>query len=108
MLQSSVHEAVKPISWLLGKWISDNGNGSYPTIQPFSYNEEIEFTTIGQPMLNYVATTWHSEKKTPMHLERGFLRIKPGTNQLAFMIAHNFGKLLLLLCNLNFFLVALV
>lgn len=26
-----------------------------------------------------------------MHLESGFLRIKPGTNQLAFMISHNFG-----------------
>lgn len=90
-MQCTVHEAIKPISWLLGKWVSDNGNGSYPTIQPFSYNEEIEFTTVGQPMLNYIARTWHPEKKTPMHSESGFLRIKPGTNHLAFMVAHNFG-----------------
>lgn len=26
-----------------------------------------------------------------MHQERGFLRIKPGTNELAFMVGHNFG-----------------
>lgn len=26
-----------------------------------------------------------------MHQERGFLRINPGTNQLAFLVSHNFG-----------------
>lgn len=26
-----------------------------------------------------------------MHLESGFLRINPGTNQVALMVAHNFG-----------------
>uniref|UniRef100_A0A1B6DRQ0 THAP4-like heme-binding domain-containing protein n=1 Tax=Clastoptera arizonana TaxID=38151 RepID=A0A1B6DRQ0_9HEMI len=90
-LQSTFHESVKPISWLIGKWVSSSGKGIYPTIQPFSYCEEIEFASLGQPLLNYKAHTWHPEKKSPMHLESGFLRIKPGTNQLAFMVAHNFG-----------------
>lgn len=26
-----------------------------------------------------------------MHLESGFLKIKPGTNELAFLVSHNFG-----------------
>jgi THAP domain-containing protein 4 len=30
-----------------------------------------------------------------MHLERGFLRINPGTNDVAFMVAHNFGLVII-------------
>lgn len=86
-----MHEAVKPLSWLLGKWVATSAKGHFPTINPFEYSDEIEFTTIGQPMLNYTQRTWHQEKKIPMHLESGFLRIKPGTNSVAFMVAHNFG-----------------
>ena len=26
-----------------------------------------------------------------MHIESGFLKIKPGTNELAFLVSHNFG-----------------
>ncbi|KAH9633854.1 hypothetical protein HF086_013743 [Spodoptera exigua] len=42
-------------------------------------------------MFNYLSTSKHLEKKTPMHQERGFLRIKPGTNELAFVVSHNMG-----------------
>lgn len=42
-------------------------------------------------MFNYLSTSKHLEKKTPMHQERGFLRIKPGTNELAFIVSHNMG-----------------
>lgn len=87
----SLHEAVRPLNWLIGKWVSISAKGYYPTINPFEYCEEIEFTSIGQPMLNYTAKSWHPVKKTPMHLESGYLRIKPGTNEIAFMVAHNFG-----------------
>ncbi|XP_046382855.1 peroxynitrite isomerase THAP4-like [Ischnura elegans] len=86
-----VNDAVKPISWLIGRWKTEQGKGYYPTIEPFGYCEEVEFTSIGQPILNYHSYSWHPEKKNPMHLETGFLRIKPGTNELAFMVAHNFG-----------------
>ncbi|KAK3926248.1 Peroxynitrite isomerase THAP4 [Frankliniella fusca] len=85
------NEAIKPLLWLLGKWESVEGKGTFPTIPPFSYGEQIEFTSFGQPMVNYSSFSWHPEKKTAMHLESGFLRIKPGTNQVAFLVAHNFG-----------------
>ncbi|XP_075989184.1 peroxynitrite isomerase THAP4-like [Anticarsia gemmatalis] len=84
-------EALMPISWLAGRWSTTEGRGTYPNIPDFEYHEELEFTCIGQPMFNFTSKSTHPEKHTPMHQERGFLRIKPGTNELAFMVSHNFG-----------------
>lgn len=43
-----IHEAVKPISWLLGTWKSTSARGSYPTMNDFEYTEVIEFTSVGK------------------------------------------------------------
>ncbi|KAI4466648.1 thap4 protein [Holotrichia oblita] len=91
METGSLHNALKPLSFLIGKWTSTNGKGSYPTIQPFEFGTDLEFSFIGQPMLNYKWISWHPTKRTPMHQESGFLRIKPGTCELALLVAHNFG-----------------
>ncbi|KAJ2941841.1 hypothetical protein O0L34_g10649 [Tuta absoluta] len=90
-MQGPVHEALKPISWLAGKWNTKEGQGVFPNIPTFQYHEDLEFVCIGQPMFNFLSTSRHPEKQTPMHQERGFLRIKPGTNELAFVVSHNFG-----------------
>jgi hypothetical protein len=83
---------VESLAWLIGTWRCENtGHGQYPTIKDFKYGEEITFSNVGQPMLNYRCFTWHAEKKHPMHQEFGFLRIKPGTNELSFLVTHNFG-----------------
>lgn len=82
-------EIIKPIQWLVGKWMSISAKGQYPTISPFEYIEKINFSFIGQPMLNYSSET--SIKDKPKHLETGFLRIKPKTNNVAFVVSHNFG-----------------
>uniref|UniRef100_A0A182VXN8 THAP4-like heme-binding domain-containing protein n=1 Tax=Anopheles minimus TaxID=112268 RepID=A0A182VXN8_9DIPT len=92
---AKVHEALKPIQWLIGRWESVTAKGSYPTIKDFTYNEILKFESLGQPLLNYEANSRHPDSGAPMHLERGFLRIKPGTNQVAFMVAHNFGLVVL-------------
>ncbi len=85
-------EQVEPLSWLIGTWrCQDQGQGSFPTIQGFKYGEEMTFSNVGQPMLNYTSCTWHPELKFPMHQETGFLRIKPGTGQVCFLLSHNFG-----------------
>ncbi|KAJ8309902.1 hypothetical protein KUTeg_011767 [Tegillarca granosa] len=76
------------MSWLLGKW-HGTGKGYYPNIDDFTYEEEVEFSHFGKPMLQYSAYSWNPEKKTPMHREVGFLRIKPDTNHVALMLAHN-------------------
>ncbi|XP_065831262.1 peroxynitrite isomerase THAP4-like [Oscarella lobularis] len=77
------------LRWLAGKWTGE-GRGFYPTIDSFEYEEEIEFQRIpNKPVLKYDCKTWHPVDKTPMHLESGFLKMKPGTNQVAFSIAEN-------------------
>ncbi|XP_044589348.1 peroxynitrite isomerase THAP4-like [Cotesia glomerata] len=87
-----VHNALKSLSWLEGTWRTEvPGEGKFPTIKPFGYLEEIKFTSIGQPMLNYEAQSWHPEKKNPMHREVGFLKIIPGTNKVKLILSHNFG-----------------
>ncbi|XP_028038452.1 THAP domain-containing protein 4-like [Bombyx mandarina] len=88
---SKIHEALAPISWLEGRWSTTDGRGYYPNIPDFTYHEDLEFLCIGQPMYNFLSTSRHPEKQTPMHQERGFLRIKPGTNELSFVVSHNFG-----------------
>ncbi|XP_045781951.1 peroxynitrite isomerase THAP4-like [Maniola jurtina] len=90
-MAGQLHEALGPISWLAGRWVTEDGRGCFPNIPEFQYHEELQFTCIGQPMFNYMSISKHPEKGTPMHQERGFLRIKPGTNDLAFLVSHNFG-----------------
>lgn len=89
--EKEIHPSLAPLEWIMGKWRSVQAKGFYPTIQPFTYNEEIEFISVGQPMLNYVSNSWNSSNSKPMHLERGFLRIVPNSNKVSFMVAHNFG-----------------
>lgn len=42
-------------------------------------------------MFNFLSTSRNPETLKPMHQERGFLRIKPGTDELSFAVTHNFG-----------------
>ena len=54
----------------------------------FSYN----FTKFVKPDIFFFSFyARHAESKKPMHRELGFIRLKPGTNQVAFMIAQNTG-----------------
>lgn len=48
-----MHPAVEPISFLIGTWRSISAKGIYPTINDFSYSEELVYESIGQPVLNY-------------------------------------------------------
>lgn len=41
--ETAVHPAVAPVSYLLGRW-RGQGQGVYPTINPFSYSEELIFS----------------------------------------------------------------
>ncbi|KAJ8674070.1 hypothetical protein QAD02_005332 [Eretmocerus hayati] len=87
-----MHNALQPLAWLEGIWRTESlGAGKFPTISPFKYCEEIIFSSIGQPMLNYTAQSWHPDKKVPMHREVGFLKIVPSTCKVSLFVAHNFG-----------------
>ncbi|RVE49067.1 hypothetical protein evm_006313 [Chilo suppressalis] len=91
MVHSNINEALTPIAWLAGQWVTKDGKGYLPNVPDFRYHEDLEFSCIGQPMFNFQSKSAHPENHSPMHQERGFLRIKPGTNELAFIVSHNFG-----------------
>lgn len=84
-----MHPALSPLKFLIGTWKSTSAKGEFPTIKNFSYDEILTFEEIGQPLLNYTSKSKIGER--PMHLESGFLRINPGTDEVAFLVSHNFG-----------------
>uniref|UniRef100_A0A1A8L3G8 THAP domain containing 4 n=2 Tax=Nothobranchius TaxID=28779 RepID=A0A1A8L3G8_9TELE len=87
-----LNPVLRPLNWLLGNWESDTpGEGTFPTIKPFRYTEKLYFSHVGQPVINFMFNAFNAESKKPMHRECGFIRIQPGTNKVAFMIAQNSG-----------------
>ena len=81
---ASLAPNLAPVRMILGTW-TGQGAGSYPTIDDFSYTEEITFTDVGKPFLHYVQKT-RGPAGNPMHTETGFLRI-PGDGTAEFVIA---------------------
>ncbi|XP_071798233.1 uncharacterized protein [Asterias amurensis] len=88
---AAVHEAIQPLTWLLGHWDSFEANGEFPTIGPFTYRETLDVSHVGQPMLNFFSEAWDSKSSKPLHRESGFIRIKPGTKEVAYICAQNIG-----------------
>ncbi|XP_028328116.1 peroxynitrite isomerase THAP4 [Gouania willdenowi] len=87
-----LNPVILPLDWLLGTWESDEpGEGCFPTILPFRYNETLNFSHVGQPVINFMFSAFHAETKKPLHRETGFIRMEPGTNRVAFIIAQNSG-----------------
>ena len=75
-IEAPIHSSVEPIAFLLGTWRGE-GKGSYPTIDPFGYLEEVHFWHIGKPFLAYSQRTWSPDDK-PLHSEMGFWRPREG------------------------------
>uniref|UniRef100_A0A8B9IUQ2 THAP domain containing 4 n=1 Tax=Amazona collaria TaxID=241587 RepID=A0A8B9IUQ2_9PSIT len=88
----SLNPVMEPLSWMLGTWLSDPpGDGTFPTMKPFQYLEEVHISHVGQPMLNFSFNAFHPDTRKPMHRECGFIRLKPDTNKVAFISAQNTG-----------------
>ncbi|XP_006875277.1 PREDICTED: THAP domain-containing protein 4 [Chrysochloris asiatica] len=88
----TMNPVLEPLSWMLGTWLSDPpGAGTFPTLQPFQYLEEVHISHVGQPMLNFSFNAFHPDTKKPMHRECGFIRLQPDTNKVAFVSAQNTG-----------------
>jgi THAP4-like, heme-binding beta-barrel domain len=84
-----LHQDLLPLAFLLGTWRGE-GTGEYPTIDPFSYQEELRFDHVGDTFLLYQEATWSPEDGAPIHFERGFLR--PGEpGRIEFTLAHPIG-----------------
>ncbi|KAN0026181.1 hypothetical protein ACTFIV_007165 [Dictyostelium citrinum] len=66
---------ISKVSYLLGKF-KGTGLGEYPTISPFNYTEEIEFSNNGKPFIFYQQKTWNANGQ-PLHSESGYMRFPP-------------------------------
>lgn len=66
------HPDLAPIAFLLGTW-RGSGRGEYPTIEAFTYSEEVTFAQVGKPFLAYTQKT-RSSQGMPLHAETGYVR----------------------------------
>jgi hypothetical protein len=71
-----VHPNVEPLIGFAGTWRGE-GEGEYPTIDAFSYGEEVRFWHVGKPHLLYAQRTWILTDDRPSHSEMGYWRPLP-------------------------------
>jgi hypothetical protein len=76
------------LRFLLGTW-RGGGRGDYPTIEPFTYEEEISFTHVGKPFIAYAQRTWTPDGR-PLHTESGYVR-PVGTDGVELVLAQPTG-----------------
>jgi THAP4-like, heme-binding beta-barrel domain len=88
-MSSPTHPDVAPLASLLGSWRGE-GEGSYPTIEPFRYAEEISFTHVGKPFLAYRQATVNLATRLPAHAEAGYWR-PAGDGRVELVMAHPTG-----------------
>lgn len=85
----ALHPDVEVLAPLLGAW-TGTGEGHYPTIEPFSYREDVTFGHVGKPFLAYRQATVRLDTGLPAHAEVGYLRgVGPGRVEL--VLAHPSG-----------------
>ena len=58
---------------LLGTW-RGSGSGTFPTVEPFDFEEEIRFLDVGSRDLAYLQRAWRPESDEVLHAEAGIWR----------------------------------
>lgn len=79
-IPADLHSDLVPFAWLLGSW-HGNGRGEYPTIDAFTYEQDVVFAHDTRPFLHYFSRAWITDSEgnrvRPGAMETGFLR--PGS-----------------------------
>ena len=92
-IDENLHPELMPLAWLVGTW-RGTGRGEYPTIQPFTFEQEVVFNHDGRNFLNYYSRTWilddDGKVVKPGASETGFWRPKENKT-LEVVIAHSTG-----------------
>lgn len=92
-ISDDLHADVMPLAFLLGHW-QGNGHGDYPTVEKFTFAQELAFTHDGRPFLHYLSRTWlldeEGESVRPLAVETGFFRPRPG-GEVEVLLTHPTG-----------------
>ena len=86
-LDTSLHEQLAPLAWLVGRW-EGAGLVGYPTMESQQFGQEIVCSHDGRPFLEWRSRTWlldgDGKQVRPLATELGFWRPVPahedGTN----------------------------
>jgi hypothetical protein len=92
-IPKNIHPNVAPLAWLLGSW-QGGGDGDYPTIDKFTFGQELIFQQDGRPFMHYMAKAWlldaDGNKVRDAAQETGFVRcLDDGSVEM--MLTHNTG-----------------
>ena len=74
-IDENLHPELMPLAWLVGTW-RGTGRGEYPTIQPFTFEQEAVFSHDGRNFLNYYSRTWILDDDGKV--------VKPGASETGF------------------------
>ena len=92
-IDENLHPELMPLAWMVGTW-RGTGRGEYPTIEPFTFEQEVVFNHDGRNFLNYYSRTWilddDGKVVKPGASETGFWRPKENKT-LEVVIAHSTG-----------------
>jgi THAP4-like, heme-binding beta-barrel domain len=84
-----LHPDLGEVAFLLGIWRGE-GDGEWPSTEPFRYGEEVAFEDVGDNYLVYTQRSWALDDGSPVHLERGFVR-PAGPGRVELVLAHPLG-----------------
>jgi len=92
-IPSDLHADLVPLAWLLGNW-HGNGRGEYPTIEPFTFEQDVVFAHDTRPFLHYFSRAWVTDSEGNRlrngALETGFIR-PVADNGVELVLAHPTG-----------------